>query len=423
MPELRTLAIRRVHEIERDPENPYYPDNIEKYFNRPQTPLFNNLSYLAYFSQFILEKRKRQNRQPEHADTPPTSWRDGLGNYVYRRRCLQVTRSPFQWLADGEPFFYALLLEKRPWRSDEEILSPSPTYRDQFMSLYPDDYQHIIDRQQLGRHTKELSLVHLYDEIVTTIVEAIDISISNIVASQLRNLRPSQLLQAAYEDDAFDPVLHMGDNQYDAYSTIMQAINHRRSPDNHRLFFITGSAGTGKSFVLSSIERTLTLRQIRFLKLAPTGIAAVNIGGQTIHSALSITTYGGGSKSTSFITSIHRSQDKMDELRRIEIILLDEISMVSSELLSFISAQFSTLHTNGRPFGGIMVVAFGDLLQLPPVAGLPVYHSNLWSLFFPLFLTVSRCQHEDDAFVKLLDEVRVGKISNESWALLQDLHE
>ena len=140
-----------------------------------------------------------------------------------------MTQSPFRRLADGEPFFYALLLEKRPWRSDEEILGPSPTYRDQFMSLYPDDYQHIIDQQQLGRHTKELSLVQLYDEIITAIVEAIDISISDIVASQLRNLRPTRLLQAAYEDNAFDPVLHMGNDQFDAYSTIMQAINHRRS--------------------------------------------------------------------------------------------------------------------------------------------------------------------------------------------------
>ena len=260
------------------------------------------------------------------------------------------------------------------------------------MSLYPNDYQHIIDRRQLGRHTKELSLAQLYNEIITMIIETINISISDIVTSQLHNLHPSQLLQAAYEDDGFDPILHMGDDQYDAYSTIMQASNHHHSPDNHQLFFITDSTGMGKSFILSSIKHTLSLHHIPFLKLALTGIAAVNIGGQTVHLALSITTYGGGSKSTSFITSIHRSQDKMDELRRIEIILLDEISMVFSELLSFISAQFSTLHTNGRPFGGIMVIAFGDLLQLPPVARLPVYHSNLWSLFFPLFLTISRRQ-------------------------------
>jgi len=334
-----------------------------------------------------------------------------------------VTRSFFRRLADGEPFFYALLLEKRAWRSDREILGPSSTYRDQFMSLYPDDYQHIIDQQQLGCHIRELSLAQLYDEIVTIIIEIIDIRISDIVVSQLHNLRPCRLLQAAYEDNAYDPVLHMGDDQYDAYCTIMHAVNHRRSQENHRLFFITDSAETGKSFVLSSLERTLTLRHISFLKLAPTEIAAVNIGSQTIHSALSITTYDETSKSTSFITFIHRSQDKMDELRTIEIILLDEISMVSSELLSFISAQFSTLHATGRPFGGIMVVAFGDLLQLPPVAGLPVYRSNLWSLFFPLFLTVSRRQREDNAFVKLLDEVRVGNISDESWALLQNLHE
>ena len=425
MPEIRTLAIRPAHEIERDPENPYYPDSIEKYFNRPQDPIFDNLSYSTYFSQFVLKRRRRRGQisQRQRLSASSTTWRDRLGNYVYPRKRLQVTRSPFRRLADGEPFFYALLLEKRPWRSDQEILGPSLTYRDRFMCLYPEQYRDIIDRQQLGRHTRELSLTLLYDEIVTMIVETIDISINDIVACQLRNLRPSRLLHAVYQDDEYDPVLHMGQDQYEAYSMIMDAINHRRSVVNHRLFFITGSAGTGKSFVLSSIERTLQLRHIPFLKLAPTGIAAVNIGGQTIHSALSITTSGTGSKSTSFITSIHRSQEKMDELRKIEVLLLDEMSMVSSELLSFVSTQFSTLHNTGRPFGGIMVVAFGDLLQLPPVAGLPVYRSNLWSLFFPLFLTASRRQREDAAFVKLLDEVRVGKISDQSWALLERLHQ
>src|SRR5436190_24378256 len=79
--------------------------------------------------------------------------------------------------------------------------------------------------------------------------------------------------------------------------------------------------------------------------------------------------------------------------------------MVSSELLSFISVQFSRLHNNGRPFGGITVIA---LLQLPPVAGQPVYRSNIWNLFFPMFLTVSRRQQEDEIFNKLLNEVKLG---------------
>ena len=290
------------------------------------------------------------------------------------------------------------------------------------MSLYPDEYRDIIDRQQLDHHENQLSLALVYDEIITTVLKTIDVTLNDIVTSQLHNLRPSSRFQVGYEEDTYDPVLHMGEDQYDVYSIILDTVNNRRSPETHRLFFVTGSAGTGKSFLLFAIERSLYHRHIPFLKLAPTGIAAVNIGGQTIHSGLSITTYGAGNKSTSFITSMHRSDQKTQELKKVEVLLIDEISMVSSELLSFISVQFSRLHNNGRPFGGVIVIAFGDLLQLPPVAGQPVYRSNLWNLFFPMFLLVSRRQREDPAFIQLLNEVRVGNISDQSWALLENLH-
>jgi hypothetical protein len=148
MPESRILTIRRVHEIEIDPDNPYYPDSIEKYFNRPQDAIFHTLSYPEYFSQFIIEKRKRQSHQ-EHESHPNSFkfWRDDLQNYVYRRQRRQITRSPFRHLADGEPFFYSLLLEKRSWRSEQQILGDHLSYRDHFMSLYPDEYRDIINQQ------------------------------------------------------------------------------------------------------------------------------------------------------------------------------------------------------------------------------------------------------------------------------------
>lgn len=99
-----------------------------------------------------------------------------------------------------------------------------------------------------------------------------------------------------------------------------------------------GYAGTGKSFVLSAIEKILKDRKVGFLKLAPTRIAAINIGGQIIHSALAITIVNNSNKSTSFVTSIHRSVDKKDRLKDVEVILIDEISMMSSELFGFMSA-------------------------------------------------------------------------------------
>jgi len=186
------------------------------------------------------------------------------------------------------------------------------------------------------------------------------------------------------------------------------------------MFFVTGSAGTGKSYVLLTVEMGLNERRIKFIKLAPTGIAAINIEGETIHSALAIraSTYG---KSTSFMTSMHQSEDKAAELRSVEVIMIDEISMVSSELLNFMSAQFAKLHRNGRPFGGIVVIVFGDLLQLPPVTGQSVYRSNLWTLFFPLFLKISHRHSEDSTFAELLNEVRTGNISDQSWELLEGL--
>lgn len=75
-----------------------------------------------------------------------------------------------------------------------------------------------------------------------------------------------------------------------------------------------------------------------------------------------------------------------------------------------------------RPFEGIMIITFEDLLQVPSVICQSIYWSNLWHLFFPIFLTVSRHQREDMTFIKLLNEVRVGSISDESWMILEDLY-
>lgn len=87
---------------------------------------------------------------------------------------------------------------------------------------------------------------------------------------------------------------------------------------------------------------------------------------------------------------MHRSDHQSDDLKNVEILLIDEISVVSSELLSFISVQFSRLYGSDRTFGGIMVIIFRDLLLLALVAEQPVYRSNFRSLFFPLFLVVNK---------------------------------
>ena len=110
------------------------------------------------------------------------------------------------------------------------------------------------------------------------------------------------------------------------------------------------------------------------------------------------------------------------EMKGYQVLLINEISLISAEMLTFILSTFSQLHGNAKPFGGIYVITFRDLLQLPPIIGQQVFKCMLWRLFFPLFLTQSRCQVGQAEFVDILNEVRVGRISAKSWQNLMDIY-
>lgn len=127
--------------------------------------------------------------------------------------------------------------------------------------------------------------------------------------------------------------------------------------------FISGGAGTGKSFFINNLlDRSSG--DIAFV--APTGLAARNIGGRTIHS------FFGFSIKTPFACahSISREQylnENYDFLRRLKILVIDEISMVRADILDLICAALMLARNDTRLFGGVKIVAVGDLYQLPPV--------------------------------------------------------
>ncbi len=123
--------------------------------------------------------------------------------------------------------------------------------------------------------------------------------------------------------------------------------------------FITGRAGTGKSTLLQAFRRTTPKNAV---VLAPTGVAAVNVGGQTIHSFF-------GFKPNVTPEGVKKIRGKRAELyKKIETIIIDEVSMVRADLLDAVE-RFLFLNGKkpGEPFGGVQMVLFGDLYQLPPV--------------------------------------------------------
>jgi len=188
--------------------------------------------------------------------------------------------------------------------------------------------------------------------------------------------------------------------------------------------FITGKAGTGKSTLLNYF-RSITKKNI--VVLAPTGVSAININGETIHSFF-------GFKPNVTIQNIRKLSPKEAKIyRELDTIIIDEISMVRADLLDCVDyfLRLNGRHKN-KPFGGIQMVFIGDLYQLPPVVTSTekeLFTKRYKSQYFfdadvikdlPLeFIELEKVyRQKDERFIRLLNEIRNNTISEESLALL-----
>ena len=121
-------------------------------------------------------------------------------------------------------------------------------------------------------------------------------------------------------------------------------------------FFIIDLAGTEKSFIINLIINDLNNKRSKYLLLALTGIAIANIRWKTIHSVLRIQ-----ESSSGFQTLIFHDYEYFKILKSINTIIIDEISMVSAALFSFISNMFSIIQQQTTAFGGLNIIVIGDL--------------------------------------------------------------
>jgi len=182
--------------------------------------------------------------------------------------------------------------------------------------------------------------------------------------------------------------------------------------------FITGRAGTGKS-VLLRYFREHTRKKV--VVAAPTGIAALNVRGQTIHSLfrldLRLQRHG----------KLNPNSRVCSLLKRIDILIIDEISMVRADLLDAIDERLREAFRNDLPFGGVQVIMFGDPYQLPPVVdeGLVKYFEKVHQGYFFFNALVWRqtefkiyeltqiFRQKDPVFQQILNAVRDGTVTDE----------
>jgi len=210
-----------------------------------------------------------------------------------------------------------------------------------------------------------------------------------------------------------------------------------------RSVFLTGKAGTGKTTLLREIIETTHKNTV---VVAPTGIAALNAGGVTIHSMFQLP-FGGFipdnsapnfSEGSKFETKVSlRRHFKMSALkksviRNMELLIIDEVSMLRADLLDAMDFMMQTVRKKNNPFGGVQVLFIGDLLQLPPVIrddewrilknyyqGKFFFHSHIVQQNPPLYIELDKIfRQTDDAFISVLNNLRNNKISNEDIVAL-----
>jgi len=195
-------------------------------------------------------------------------------------------------------------------------------------------------------------------------------------------------------DQTFQEILHQLENSRDHY-------------------FITGRAGTGKSTLLQVFKKTTHKKVV---VLSPTGISALNVQGQTIHSFFQL------APKLLLPRDIHANNRLARLLKSIEVIIVDEISMVRADVLDAVDISLKMHRKSIVPFGGVQMLFFGDLFQLPPVLSTPEEREYFRTIYKSQYFFDAQClkqvgnlqmieltkvyRQSERHFIRLLDELR-----------------
>jgi hypothetical protein len=210
--------------------------------------------------------------------------------------------------------------------------------------------------------------------------------------------------------------------------------------------FLTGKAGTGKTTFLRNLKN-ITYK--RFVVVAPTGVAAINAGGVTIHSffqlpfgpqlpeGIASQPQDEGDRAKASAARYQRfTREKINIIKSLDLLVIDEISMVRADLLDAIDAVLKRYRDRNKPFGGVQLLMIGDLQQLAPIAKedewdlLRKYYDSVYffsskALQQTNYISIE-LQHvyrqSDETFIRLLNKVRSNELDEEAIILLNARH-
>ena len=390
---------------------------------------------------------------------------DDDGNPVYRK--LGKTVLPNHKSYDPkrenehESYFYSLLLLFVPFRNEADLIQQGENAESAFN-------RHMADNGALNTHSEKLQKMLEAWESVQKINEATQAEAEDVTdADPLKEDDGPQVLGEA--TSAMNGVvdLHQGDKNCPSFEELVTSLNtdqarifqqikvhleHQSKHENGECtctdltplhMFVSGVGGTGKSFLIKTVRGLVSqIWQDRAdcpvcAVSAPTGLAAFNVGGVTIHRLLQLPIEHEGRPARYWRLGKDALKVMHASLSQLHLLIVDEVSLVSSLNLVYIHLRLEEIVARNQWFGGINVLFVGDILQLPPVNGASVYEKmtnksvasklgcmtsvNIWQDCVVYDeLTINERQKSDGVFSSMLDEVRRGCPSQKTIEALQD---
>lgn len=407
---------------------------FERYMKRPRShPDFNfNEMCLLEFAMLFephYGKSAEENEESVDADTEEQPQRKRYitltdNSKMVIRNVPAVVRVPFFMMnSDPDNYFYSMLLQYVPFYSESELLDEYNSPHEAFLareenlkrtSRYLETFRE-RDKQledALNR-ARAFEILEQPEEFIEDVQEEIPEQDMN-----------EEQFQAAYRA--------MNLKQRELLLLVTRNIKEQLEQNSSRRLrlFVTGGAGVGKTFTFNilknQVNRCFNRKAVKVAAL--TGVAARLVGGTTIHSLLKLPVQKDGVITPNMPQLTGRYLKHMrQQWKDIEFLFIDEISMVPYEMLCMIDSRLRQLkNKENLPFGGINIIVFGDLMQLPPVRGAQVFNQparflpaiHIWRHLTLVELTKNMRQQGDTRFADLLNALRVGELNGQHFELL-----
>ncbi|KXJ10654.1 ATP-dependent DNA helicase PIF1 [Exaiptasia diaphana] len=477
-PENRIRIAKSQNEIKDLPDDStdiFKSNIIQRYSLRPTT---NSVIANLCLAQFASYYYKDYNDNYETADAQPEVLKDDvmqsqsttniclpkqvklMNNEIMKCRKVKAVirnHTPNK-TKEPEKYYHHLLFLYFPWVEESSLLGQQQTYESKFAES---NVQNIVEQnrllfepdgnavnealQSVGSSPTELFTLdsmndqenaNLCQDIQNNSVEP-DESFNQLHPSHLNSSHCHSVISTypqpheITDDNLRQSVRGLNKKQRNVFDKVLswcrstiKNVNTMSPQEIKPLYlFISGGGGAGKSHLIRTLYHSIH-KAFKYsnknpdlptvILMAPTGVAAVNIGATTINTALAIPKNVGDTVPS---MNDHTKTQMRLSLRELKLIIIDEVSMVSNSMLLYIHQRLKEIFgtPNSLLFAGISVIAFGDLYQLPPIGRKPVFEqfkndlynlSHPWMQFLFVELTEIMRQKNDNSFIELLNRIR-----------------